>query len=165
MRFGRENNNDKVLDFARELLNEVVEEHNVFVYHQFEADTATRYVSLAAIDRARVWTRYRYVRIGNEVTMTQLLDGSASYSFTIGDNTVTKASGQKEQMQGKAVQQKDEYLRGSQTTKYGYLTEEDAYKYLGDTAEYIDKTEWAVLVTKSIDEKAGKYEGQLRDIF
>ncbi len=165
MRYGKENSNEFVCDFARELTKEVVDEKNVFIYHQFTADPTAEYVSLAAVDRARRYTRYRYVRIGNEITMTQILDGSVSYVFTIGSNEVEKASGQKEQMSGAAVQQKDPYLRGELITKYGYLLEDDAYKYLEDKAEYIDNTEWAAVITPSIDTKAEDFRGKLREIF
>ena len=143
--FGREHNNEQILELARQLLAEIMTERNVFVYEKYRNNPNLEYVSFAAIDRARSYTRYRYVRVGMEATMSYL-GGGVSYVYTVGSD-VLKRTGEAQEV----TEQTDPYIRGSQTDRYAYLDEKDAKQKLDVRAEYIMQSNYAVFVTGSME--------------
>ncbi len=150
--------NDDLLQYAKDLLDELLKNKNTAIYKQYLPDKSREYVSLAAMDKCRRASGFRYVRRGSTVTMSQLYRGSASYSFTIGTNKVVKNNGDEGQLSVNAAEQADNYIRPGSSAKYGYLAEGDALKYLGCGGVYIQTTDWAILITpgmeKTIEEVA-----------
>ena len=145
----QEYGNDELMDYAIGLLQGQIDKRNTCIYRQYMDDLSREYVSLGAIDRCRVKSGFRYVRKQNDVTMSQVFGGSASYTFTVGSKNVSKNNGDTNQLSANAAEQTDPYLRQNSETKYGYIPEEDAQKFLGNTCVYINTTDWAVLVTPS----------------
>lgn len=166
-RFGEATNNAAVLQYARSLLSEVTNEGNPFPYHQYlsEGASAEKYVSMAAIDKARRYTMYRYVRKGSQASMTQIVVGSKSYVFSIGTDKVAFVDGHTEDLSANVVQQTDRYIRDSDTKKYPYLAEEDSQKYLEISCEYVPDTQWAVVVTNAINDRATMFMDLLAETF
>ena len=147
------NGNSELYEYARRLLDELLRNGSTCVYHQYLSDASTEYVSLGAIDKCRRKSGFRYVRRGNDATMSQMFGGSASYTFTIGQSTVTKNDGKTDTIAKNAVEQTDRYLRNDDDTKYAYIAETDAKKYLGCECVYIRSTDWAILVTPGVAKK------------
>ena len=148
--FGREHNNEQILALARQLLSEIMTERNVFVYTKYQNNPNIEYVSFAAIDRARIYTRYRYVRVDLSATMSYL-GGGTSYVYTVGSATLKRTGGESEALVAAVAEQADSYIRGSQTERYAYLDETDAQRKLDVRAEYIIQTEYAVMVTGKME--------------
>ena len=140
-------------DYIADLLQELIDSHNVFLYRQYVKDTEREYVSLAAVSRCRKYTKFRLVEKDGLSTMTQIAGGSASYSFEVGTKGVIKNSGKEEKLDVKTVSQTDNSLYGSRLTLYPYISETSSGKYLYCTCAYIKDTEWAVLITPSTDKK------------
>ena len=155
-RYGKDYHYDEVSEFGRGVMYQALDDDNGFFYHQFVADTSSEYVNLAAVDRPRVYTGFRYVKMGRTVTMTQIgrATMSASYTFTIGSKDMYNRSGAKKDLTKNTAQQKDEYIRGSLTRTYAYLDEGDAVKYLGISCEYVNQSEYAVFLTTSMETRA-----------
>ena len=158
-RFGKDYRYDEVSEFGRGVMYQALDEENGFFYHQFTADTTTEYVNLAAVDKPRIYTGYRYVKQGRKVTMTQIgrATMSGSYTFTIGSKDMYNRSGVKKDLTKNTAQQKDEYIRGSLTRTYAYLDEGDAVKYLGISCEYVNQSEYAVFLTTSMETKVSEF--------
>ncbi len=148
--FGREHNNEFILNLARELLAEIMGEHNEFVYAKYKNNVDMEYVSFAAIDRARQSTRYRYVRVDLEATLSYL-GGGISYIYNVGSDKVTLTGGVAEQLNAAVAEQTDSYIRNDPAVRYAYLDETDAARRLNVRAEYIVGSEYSVLVTASME--------------
>lgn len=154
-RYGKSYGNPAVLNFGRDVMAEAISENNPFFYHQFTAVTTGEYVNLAAVDRPRMQTCYRYVRRGRTVTMTQIYQQSmsASYEFIVGSKDVTDRAGKTTTLSRNTAQQADNYIRGSLTNRYAYIAEEDATKYLGITCEYVPNADYAVFCTTRMEKR------------
>ena len=139
--------NDELLQLAVDLLNELLRQKNTCIYKQYLSDRDRVYVSLAAMDKCRVHSGFRYVRRGSKVTMSQLYSGSASYIFTIGSNVVEKNNGEGSKLSVNAVEQADNYIRPGSASKYAYIADADAKQLLGCDGVYIKTTDWAILIT------------------
>ncbi len=154
----QQTNNDELFDYALNLLNKLLRDGNTCIYRQYMGDDSREYVSLGAMDRCRNVSGFRYVRIDDTVTMSQMYGGSASYSFTVGNDYVEKNDSKTSPLTAATVEQTDKYLRGQSDTKFAYISEDDALKYLYCSAAYIRTTDWAILVTpgmaKEIEELA-----------
>ena len=158
--------NDELLDYLLGLLDDLLKNGNTCIYRQYMGDTSREYVSLGAIDRCRNRSGFRYVKKRSDVTMSQVFGGSASYTFTVGQTTVKKNNGEVGKLQTNVVEQEDKYLRQNSETKYAYISEDDAQRYLGNTCVYIHKTDWAILVTppaKALLEEVGRIINQYMD--
>ncbi len=145
--------NDDLNKRIQELLQELIDAHNAFLYRQYLKDDSREYVSLAAVSRCRKYTKFRLVEKEGISTMSQIAGGSASYGFEVGEKGVIKNNGSKEKMNVACVSQTDEYLYGSKMTLYPYISEDSSGKYLYCTCAYIKNTEWAVLITPATDKK------------
>ena len=152
-KFADDKDDDELRKKVKDLLNELLAEGNGFIYRQYLADLSQEYVSMAAVDKCRAYTRLRCVTIGDEVTMSQITGGSASYMFTIGSTTVEKNNGKTSEMATRMVTQSDPSIRGSRTAQYPYITEDASALYLSCTCEYIPDTEWAILIAPSMSQK------------
>ena len=139
--------NSGLNDLSKELLDELMRNANSFIYRQYMNDNSREYVSLAALDKCRRQSGFRYVRKGMNVTISQLYQGSASYIFTVGSSSMIKNNGEEVSLKVKCVEQNDRYIRGNSSAKYAYIDENDSYKYTGCDCVYIRTTDWAVLVT------------------
>ncbi len=139
--------NDELLQYAKDLLEDLLKSKNTAIYKQYLPDKSREYVSLAAMDKCRRHSGFRYVRRGSNVTMSQLYQGSASYIFTIGSNKAVNNNGDDVTLSTNVVEQADTYIRPGSSAKYGYVSEGDALKYLGCEGVYIQTTDWAILVT------------------
>ncbi|MBR1860912.1 MAG: hypothetical protein IJ796_03495 [Lachnospiraceae bacterium] len=155
-------------DYALDLLADLLASGNPFVYRQYLPDQSKEYVSLAAVDNCRRYTRFRLVDkeaqndgTGEKATMQQFVQGSASYVFEVGSTVVYKNNNETDMMDTAAVSQEDESIRHSKTAKYPYITEDYSGKYLYCTCVYLPGTEWAVLITPQIDKRIA----QLLDAF
>lgn len=140
-------------DAMMDILQELIDRHSVFIYRQYMADQSREYVSLAAVSRARRYTRFRLVQKDKDVTMSQIVGGSASYIFNVGTSDVTKNNGDTEKMDVPTMMQTDEYLYGSTSAMYPYICEESSGLYLYNTCAYVPDTDWAVLITPVTDKK------------
>ena len=139
--------NGELNDLAKELLDELMRNGNSFIYRQYMNDNSREYVSLAALDKCRRQSGFRYVRKGMNVTISQLYQGSASYIFTVGSSSMIKNNGEEVTLKVKCAEQNDRYIRGNSSAKYAYIDEDDSYKYTGCDCVYIRTTDWAVLIT------------------
>ena len=139
--------NTDLNDLAKELLDELMRNGNTFIYRQYMNDNSREYVSLAALDKCRRQSGFRYVRKGMNVTISQLYQGSASYIFTVGSSSMIKNNGEEITLKVNCVEQSDRYIRGNASAKYAYIDEDDSYKYTGCDCVYIKTTDWAVLIT------------------
>lgn len=167
-RFYNDRNIEDIMSFGRRVQTQALGEDNPYFYHQFVADPTTQYVSLAAVDRARRKTNLRYSKLGRKITMSRYgKTDTVSLTFVIGSKDVisttktTDASGNvvttvkdMDPLTKNAVQQADDYIRGSLTNNYGYIPEPDSTTLLSITCEYVPKTEYAVYITTSIQSKA-----------
>ena len=143
----------ELMEFLLSLLDDLLRDGNTCIYRQYLDDPSREYVSLGAVDKCRIRSGFRYVRVQQEVTMSQLFGGSASYTFTVGADTVTKNNGEGGKLETRVVEQTDSYLRQNSETKYAYISEEDSKRFLGSTCVYIVNTDWAVLVTPGMEQK------------
>ena len=149
--------NDDLNSYARDLLDQLLKDANSFVYRQYLSDTNREYVSLAAMDKCRRQSGYRYVRKGVNVTISQLYRGSASYTFSVGSDKMYKNNNEEVDLVVKCAEQTDKYIRGNSSVKYAYIAESDSFGYTGCDCVYIKTTDWAVLVTPGMQK-------QLKDI-
>ncbi len=154
-RFGIDYTYDEVSTFGRGVMYEALDENNPFFYHQFTGDTSREYVNLAAVDKPRKSTGLRYVKQGRKVTMTQINRSSmsASYEFTVGTKDLRNRAGKVFKMDANTAQQLDPYVRGSLARYYAYITTGDATRYLGITSQYVNRSEYAVFLTSSMELK------------
>ena len=97
--------------------------------------------------------------------MTQIVVGSKSYVFSIGTDKVAFVDGHTEDLSANVVQQTDRYIRDSDTKKYPYLAEEDSQNYLEISCEYVPATQWAVVVTNAINDRATMFMDLLAETF
>ena len=160
--FGRENNNEEALELARDLLERIMNNKNPFVFAQYTRVPDTEYVSLACIDRARLYTRLRLVREGTDITISSINSG-LSYVYSYGSPTMRKIDGSTEAMTAALVSQKDSYMGRSAEDRFPYLAEEDTQNKLGCRAEYIIDTYYAILVTTAMEPNIKKIVKQLED--
>ncbi|MBR1628701.1 MAG: hypothetical protein IJ679_05470 [Lachnospiraceae bacterium] len=165
VRYGNDRDNDALLNYANTLCDELVRENNPFMYHQYTGDESRMYISMAAIDRARSYTRFRYVRNGNKASLTRFGGNATSFVFQVGDDSIKRVDGKKETLSAEVVQQADAYIRGSSTKKYPYLAEEDAAGYLNITCEYVPESVWAALATESVNNRAQTFYDRLAEVF
>ncbi|MBQ7677245.1 MAG: hypothetical protein IJT32_03325, partial [Lachnospiraceae bacterium] len=154
--YGREHNNEPLLVLARKLLTDMMDEHSEYVYAKYRNDPNAEYVSFAAIDRARTLTRFRYVHVDLDATMSYLGSGT-SYEYKVGQSSYSMSNGDTGLLNAPLVEQADPYIHNSQTMHYAYLDEGDAKQMLDVRAEYIIQTEYAVLV-------AGKMEPTIQSV-
>ena len=140
-------------NYALDLLDELDLMGCPFIYRQYVSDYSREYVSLAAVDKCRRYTKFRMVQKDFKVTMSQFARGSASYVFNIGSDSVSKNNSGTESMEAVCVSQTDESIRHSKTAKYAYIPENNSGKFLYCTCAYIPGTEWAILITPQVDKK------------
>ncbi len=141
--------NKKLAAYAKNLLDELLRNGSTCIYKQYADDKTREYVSLGAMDRCRILSGFRYVRQDNDITMSQMFGGSASYVFTVGKNTVTKNDNTTTTMKVNTVQQADRYLRDDDT-KIAYIEETEAKKFMECECVYIKNTDWALLITPGV---------------
>ena len=166
-RFGRDRNVDDVTSFGQRIATMALGENNPFFYHQFKADPTTEYINLAAVDRPRMQTGLRYVKLGRKATMSQTGQQSTTYrTFSIGSkdlqvriqskdqNGKETSRIQKSELSKNVVQQTDEYIRGSLTRNYAYAAKADTEQHLNITCEYVPASEYAVFLTIKVNNKA-----------
>ena len=152
-KFAENRDDDELRRRAKQLLNQLLAEGNGFIYRQYLNDPDNKYVSLAAVDKCRALTRNRCVTVGDDVTMSQITGGSASYKFNMGSTTVAKNNGTTAEMDKALVAQSDPSIRGNRKALYPYILENASSQYLNDTCEYIPDTEWAILIAPSMSRK------------
>ncbi len=159
--FAEARDDNAAYEYGMSLLNDLLNSGNPFIYRQYLPDLSQEYVSLAAIDKCRRYTRFRLVDkeagvLGidyQRTTMQQFVLGSASYTFEIGNNVVIKNDDSTDKMDTEAVLQTDPSIRGNSTAQYPYITEKYCGKYLYCTCVYIPGTEWAILITPQVDKR------------
>ncbi len=140
-------------DYAMDLVNELLASAGGFIYKQYLSDTSTEYVSLESVDKCRLYTRFRRARERADITMAQIVQGSATYSFAVDSTEITKNNGDVDNMDLPLVTQTDPYIRGDSITAYPYISEAASMKYLYCKCVYLKGTELAVLVTPQMDSK------------
>ncbi len=140
-------------DYAMDLLQQLLDSGSGFIYTQYLEDPSKEYVSLESVDKCRLYTRFRRAREKQDVTMVQIVQGTASYSFAVGSPAVTKNNNAVDTMDYPLVSQTDPVIRGDTITKYPYLTEEFCAKYMYCTCVYLKGTQLAVLVTPQMSSK------------
>ncbi len=160
-----ENNKDmNAYDYGLSLLKGLLDKNCPFIYRQYMADDSEEYVSLAAVDKCRRWTRFRLVDKeedqeldeNRKATMQQFVQGTASYVFELDNLYVTKNDESTDKMEKVPVSQEDSSIRGDAYAKYPYITEKYCYKYMYCTCVYVPKTEWAILITPQMDKRVGR---------
>ena len=139
----------KLASYAKNLLDELLRNGSTCIYKQYLDDKTKEYVSLGAMDRCRILSGFRYVRQDNDITMSQMFGGSASYVFTVGKKSVVKNDGNTHTMKANTVQQTDSYLRDDDV-KIAYVEETEAKKLMECECVYIKNTDWALLITPGV---------------
>ncbi len=162
--FGRENKNNDALNLARNLLSQIMLDRNPLVYTKYSSASDTEYVSLGAIDRARIYTRFRQVREGLEITMTRM-DLGLTFVFQNGSATVKMLNGEKSELLAPLVSQGDRYMNRGDNLRQSYLDEEDAQSKLNCRAEYIEDSLYAVCVTYSMEPHIKELVETLTDLY
>ena len=130
-------------------MDELLRNGSTCIYKQYLDDKTKEYVSLGAMDRCRILSGFRYVRQDNDITMSQMFGGSASYVFTVGKKRVVKNDGNTHTMKANTVQQTDSYLRDDDV-KIAYVEETEAKKLMECECVYIKNTDWALLITPGV---------------
>lgn len=164
MMFADINKDETAYEYGLSLLNELLDKNCPFIYRQYLQDQSVEYVSLAAIDKCRRWTRFRLVdkeedeekSENRKATMQQFVQGTASYVFELDDLNVTKNDEKTDKMDIAPVSQEDASIRGDKYAKYPYIAEKYSGKYLFCTCVYVPETEWAILITPQMDKRVGK---------
>ena len=143
----------ELYQYMKKLLDELLKNKNACIYRQYLDDRGVEYVSLAAMDACRPYCGFRYVREENSpvITMSQVNGGSASYSFTVGDEHVLTNDKSSDEMSRVAGEQTDSYVRVGSNEKYGYICEDYAKTHLGCGCAYVENTDWAILITPGMD--------------
>ena len=159
-KYGYENGDLTAQQFAMLLLKQLLEEGNPFVYQKYMDNDRLEYINMAAIDRCRVYTNYRYVYKDGLYTMSQT-EGSASYNFAVSSMVVLKSDGSRADLTDKVVSQTDLTIDKYQLRLYAYLVKEDSEHYLDVSCYYIPDVIYAVLIPQVVDEKVEELLGAL----
>ncbi len=113
-------------------------------------DKSEEYVSLGAVDRCRDYSFFRIASKNGAEAMASTR-GSSSYVFVAGVRSARSQNDEKVELKQKPIAQTDRYIStfaGKDTaTRYTYISEEDANKCLDNSCQYIQDTDWAVLIT------------------
>lgn len=161
LNYAKARDDGDVYNYLISLLNDLINQKNIFIYTQYLSDEEYEYVSLAAINRCRKYSRFRLVEEKNEITMTQIVGGTASYLFKDGKNDVIINSKDEDIMHTPVVSQTDSYLYGDKVDAYPYIAEDYGQKYMYCTGTYIPGTKWAILITPQLDKKIAKLLDEL----
>ena len=164
--YGRETGNAEAANLARTLLAEVMKEDNPFVYAKFKGVSNMEYVSLAAVDRARLYTRFRLVQDNSEMDVTMSrVDVGLSMKYRFGKPTVTNLDGQEIDMTARMASQTDAYIKREAGTRYPYIDEDDSQVQIDCRAEYIEDTAYSVVVTATMEPRIKQIVGILTDLY
>lgn len=155
-RYGKMHNAKNCLDYARRMLTVIMNNKNPLVYAVYEDDSDNEYINLGAVDRSRSYTGFRYVYIDGVDTVTQTT-GTASYSFI--DKRVTDSGGNTKDLTSPVGYQTDDYVKSG--TRFPYINETDAMKYMVESGEYIVDTDWGIVVTAAMELQVSKIIEQL----
>ncbi len=134
--YGVRHEDRQALALARRLLDQTMGDRNPLAYRKLSG-LPYECVSFGAIDRSRNYSGYRLVE--------EKSDGTQALSSMRSDKSFTFKP---EKLAGR---QTDAYIRGSQTEEYAYIDEAVSLKKIKCRAEYISDTEYALLVTKSME--------------
>ncbi len=159
-KYGYENGDITAQQFAMLLLKQLLEEGNPFIYQKYMDNSKLEYINMAAIDRCRVYTNYRYVYKDGMYTMSQT-EGSASYIFAVASLVVQKSDGSRDDLTDKVVSQSDLTIDKFRIRLFAYLVKEDSEHYLDVSCYYIPDVIYAVLIPQVIDEKVEQILGAL----
>ena len=149
-------------DYAIDLLNQLIEQGNPFIYRQYVSDLSEEYVSLAAVDKCRRYTGFRFVDDteyaadrgdAETASMQQYIIGSASYRFPIGGTEVRKNNDDTVTISKPVALQGDYSIRHLSNEQYPYITEAASGSLLYCTCVYVPGTEWAILITPTTDRR------------
>ena len=149
LKYALANGDSLALKLALLLFAELLESGNPFIYQQYADGKDLEYVNLAAVDRCRDYTGFRYVHKNGSEAMSQT-QGSASYLFTVGGASVVKSDGSRDTLSAFAAEQTDKTIDATETVKYPYIVTTDSEHYLKVSGFYIPDTEYAVLVPEDI---------------
>ncbi|MBQ8912781.1 MAG: hypothetical protein IJ054_01895 [Lachnospiraceae bacterium] len=159
-RYSYENGDPTGKQLAMLLLNQLLEEGNPFIYQKYMGDATMNYINMAAIDRCRAYTGYRYVYKDGTDTISQV-SGSASYIFSVGSRTVQKSDGKHESLTGAVVSQTDVTIDKYELKTYSYFVKEDSERYIDVSCYYIPDVIYAVLIPQDVDERVEELLGAL----
>ncbi len=162
--YGKQNGDLDAQKLAALLLKELLSEGNPFIYQQYLKSNEYDYINLAAIDRCRLYTGYRYVYEDGTDTLSEL-HGTTSYGFAVGNSTVILPNKTREGITSKAESQSDITLDEAKTTLYPYVVKEDVEKYIKTSCYYIPYTIYAVLIPQQVDAKVEQLLGALEEAF
>ncbi|MBO6115287.1 MAG: hypothetical protein J6P57_09560, partial [Lachnospiraceae bacterium] len=157
-RFGYENGDMLAKQLAMLLLNQLLEEGNPFIYQKYMEDLNTNYINMAAIDRCRSYTGYRYIYKDGMDTLSQV-GGSASYMFSVGSRVVQKSDGKHEDLTNVVVSQTDVTIDKYELKTYPYFVKEDSEHYIDVSCYYIPDVIYAVLIPQDVDERVEELLG------
>lgn len=161
LNYAKARDDGDVYNYLIARLSDLLDQKNIFIYKQYLSDETKEYVSLAAINRCRRYSRFRLVEEKNEITMTQIVGGTASYLFKDGKTDVIINSKDEDIMNTPVVSQADSYLYGNNVKTYPYIVEDYGGKYMYCTGTYIPGTTWAILVTPQLDKKIANFLDEL----
>ncbi len=162
--FGTENKNQEAIDLALELLEQVMAEDNPFVYTKYTDPSGLEYVSLGAIDRARIYTKFRLVKDGLDMTMSRMDDG-VSYVYRYGSPTLVRVDGKTEELTSPLASRTDAYMNRGETERFPYLDEEDSRNKLSCRAEYITDSHYACVVTAVMEPNIKRLVSLIADMY
>ncbi len=118
--------------------DQCAKEGSIYIFRKLQGETV-EYLPLQTISAA-CGLRYVYSDSKREVTLAKK---SSVYRFTVGGNKVSFQDGSEEELADMVRFQ-----------GLSYLSEEDAQKYFGCGAEYIDDAEYGVLLDEELEKRA-----------
>lgn len=145
---------------AKLLLKQLLEEGNPFIYQKYMAENNYQYVNMAAVDRCRSYTGYRYIYKNGKDTLSQV-NGSASYMFTVGLSNVAKSDGSMAALSKVVVSQTDITLDEKRKKSYPYFVKEDSEHYIDVSCYYIPDVIYAILLPQDVDQRVEELLGAL----
>ena len=155
--FGLNHEDSGCLNYGRKLLSIIMREQNVLVYTQYKHNRIYDLISLGVIDKARSYTGYRWVSIGGEESLAACgtvgkdgVMGGIRFTVQVGERRIVMPDGMKLEMGLVVNTQQDHYLDSSGETYYPYLDEEVTRNFLNIDSEYIDSTDYAVVLTEKM---------------
>ncbi len=161
--YGMNHGDAGCLDYARKLLSTIMGEKNVLVYTKYKHNRIYELVSMGVIDRARSFTGYRWVSIGGKESLAACgeagkdgIMGGIRFTVEVGERRLVLPDGMKFEMGLVVYTQQDHYLDSTGETNYPYLDEAVTEITLNIRSEYINNTDYAILITEKMQRMVDK---------
>nr|WP_297703865.1 hypothetical protein [uncultured Butyrivibrio sp.] len=138
-------------ELTNQISNKLMATNNRYYYRQFGSDKATEYIDMDTLSDV---TPYRYFYDDSKAVAT-MTAGSKVYIFNRGSDEMHKQSMDSDP---------EDLLKQTQYQGNVYLSEDDADNYFKCIAEYLNKTEYSVCLTSTMQSQVDDYTKQLQEI-